>query len=749
MYLSLRQMLLSVMGLTAWIASAAESTVDQLRLQKLEQYRFVRTTANYNDLQLLLGNAEMGSTAKQNGLGFDRLWFSDFWRTAAARMPLYGPCFEIEGQATPEHYEQELDLYSSILSTSYKQGEIAYRSEIFFSEADKDLLFIRLYDLSESARNQLTLKLPILDVSSTEGRRSVVVRSKHETVFSLREHSPQCVLGSSIDEVMADNKRMYKTDERYPAPNKMVYGIWCSAPLVPTQTTGTYRVEAGSEKEVLLVFTESTNWNGGNLTDNVLNQLRNRNDYVLTRKAHIEARKREWERMAVLELPDKRHEQLWYRSQFWLFATSASRNGLPGESQFGNEGWNMIPFTYGSAGWSIFDFTMLGYPEKALHILKQHIRPEAQNRNALHWLQDAKKEREASGMTQPGPYKQDPTSSLARCFAHEIQTSGDCTLVTWSNQAHLQGFALELFQRYYNYYPSEEFLCQYLYPVAKGIAEYFANFLIWNAEKNEYYTAKTWGASEAGMQNNPFDAVMAVKKCLRAATKYARQLGLDEALAQKWSFMEEHIRYPRNESGYVAYLGHDGKIPEDGTGYTGERYINAANFINQELLDDLDRPNVEDLLGRISASNKFGTGFAVFHSAQTATAEALFGRAESALGYINGVLKALDASGTCIRECENNHKTYFITNTDAYLLVPIFMLMQSCKGVIKPFPAVPAAWKDAAFYNLSAESGIRVSGKMQNGKVQWVSYSKDGKELYRTKSDRAVRIDELLQREKK
>ena len=195
---------------------------------------------------------------------------------------------------------------------------------------------------------------------------------------------------------------------------------------------------------------------------------------------------------------------------------------------------------------------------------------------------------------------------------------------------------------------------------------------------------------------------------------------------------------------YVAYRGHDGNIPEKSTGYNGIRYMNAANFVNQDFLDEFDSKKVVELLEKISKSNRFGTGFAVFHSAQTATAECMYGRGNSALQYMNGVLRAYDKSGTCIRECENRHMPYFLTNTDAYMLVPIMMVMQTTKGTVTPFPAVPDSWKDVAFYNLPAEDGIRCSGKMRDGKIQWVSYSKDGHELLRDHSGKKVSTKELL-----
>lgn len=48
------------------------------------------------------------------------------------------------------------------------------------------------------------------------------------------------------------------------------------------------------------------------------------------------------------------------------------------------------------------------------------------------------------------------------------------------------------------------------------------------------------------------------------------------------------------------------------------------------------------------------------------------------------------------------------------------MLLQSHGGVIRVFPAVPGAWKDAVFHNLRAEGAFLVSAERKDGAVRWV-----------------------------
>lgn len=48
------------------------------------------------------------------------------------------------------------------------------------------------------------------------------------------------------------------------------------------------------------------------------------------------------------------------------------------------------------------------------------------------------------------------------------------------------------------------------------------------------------------------------------------------------------------------------------------------------------------------------------------------------------------------------------------------MLLQSWGGTLRPFPAMPDAWRDAVFHNLSAEGGFLVSARYAGGRTQWV-----------------------------
>lgn len=49
------------------------------------------------------------------------------------------------------------------------------------------------------------------------------------------------------------------------------------------------------------------------------------------------------------------------------------------------------------------------------------------------------------------------------------------------------------------------------------------------------------------------------------------------------------------------------------------------------------------------------------------------------------------------------------------------ILLQSWGGRVRVFPAAPASWPDAVFYNLAAEGGFRVSAARVNGTTAWAA----------------------------
>ena len=68
------------------------------------------------------------------------------------------------------------------------------------------------------------------------------------------------------------------------------------------------------------------------------------------------------------------------------------------------------------------------------------------------------------------------------------------------------------------------------------------------------------------------------------------------------------------------------------------------------------------------------------------------------------------------------------------------LLLGSANSRVQVFGGVPSAWKDFTFYQVPAESGLRVSGAMRDGEVRWVGYTRDGKLLRQSNRRESLRI---------
>jgi hypothetical protein len=101
----------------------------------------------------------------------------------------------------------------------------------------------------------------------------------------------------------------------------------------------------------------------------------------------------------------------------------------------------------------------------------------------------------------------------------------------------------------------------------------------------------------------------------------------------------------------------------------------------------------------------------------------------------------MDSSKSALYEVITEPRPYFCEGYCSFAIVPAAMMLQSYDNMIYPFPAVPKIWKDVSFYDLPACGGIRVSGEMKGGKVKWISYTRNGKEIFRQKDNKPVKIE--------
>ena len=142
-----------------------------------------------------------------------------------------------------------------------------------------------------------------------------------------------------------------------------------------------------------------------------------------------------------------------------------------------------------------------------------------------------------------------------------------------------------------------------------------------------------------------------------------------------------------------------------------------------------DRRTIAASLDQLAA---LGTRQWVGYSfAWAAAMEARAGRPDPAWQYLDTYLRAFilrngfHANGDQTRSGLSNftYRPFTLEGNFAAAQAVHEMLLQSWGGVVRVFPAVPEAWKDAAFTNLRAEGGFIVSATRRGGAATEVSVS--------------------------
>jgi hypothetical protein len=263
--------------------------------------------------------------------------------------------------------------------------------------------------------------------------------------------------------------------------------------------------------------------------------------------------------------------------------------------------------------------------------------------------------------------------------------------------------------------------------------------LEWDESRKAYVLPPTLSLTENLFKKNVIDAALAAKWNLNEAAKWADLLNRDKESSKIWKDKASKVYLQQNKQTYLEYLDDDGS--RLGGGYQGIRGFVWLAYPNVELLPYIDHKKATYTLEQTWIRNKKGEGMINFITCWFALADAFMKNAKGAFKKSLFCTTQLDPSGTALMETLST-RPYYLDSYAAFLLVPVSMCLQSYNNIIQVFPAIPDQWKDIEFYNLPAVNNIRVSGVMKNGKVESISYIKDGIELLKSSTIMNVQVFE-------
>lgn len=720
------------------IANGQKTDGTDKLLGELAHYSIDRTEYSGDLIPLLMGNAEIGGLADPLGRGFYQLAATDAWRDSTARNSVPGVMLKFIGLGNekPSTYHQHLDLVNGVLKTQVNYTNGSYQTEIFFSKANKHTLAMKLTNTGEKKliafvqlgfqgyRAEMPDPLTIHAVSElTDFTRSSWAISGNVPFVSSFSHLPA-----------TQNQNQVKSY---------------------SGSHGDYTISISPGESAEFFYSFTTHWDGDDIVQSALDAVKKR-DFKDELRGNNLAWESEWSNTAAIILPRGKYAETFYRSMFWLYCVAGADHFLPGEVQFADlpysmaaeygydvkydvtHNWNQHPFTYGGPGWSAMAFTALGNKEKAAKILKWMYQPEVLRKNVTDMFPVGKKDINGWGNFYPSVEYLNQINPDALCFGHELMLNGkNIPAFPWDWQVHINAFASGLFHNYARLYGKDDPIGQLAYPVLKGTAEFWSELLNYNKQSKSYSLPPVTSLTEDLFRPDIIDGLLSAKWNLEMASDYAEQLKSDQLLSFKWKEIAKRIDIPQDKNTYLEYTGDDGS--RKGGGYQGIRGFAYLAYPTTELLPSLDMEKVKRTLDLTWERNHRGEGMITFVANWFALADAYTREGNKALEKSSYCLKSLDISGTAMMETPTQ-RPYYLDSYAAFVTVPVSMLVQSTQNSIEVFPAVPDSWKDVSFYDVPATAGIKVSGEMKDGMVNWISFARNGKELFRTKEKRKVKI---------
>lgn len=730
--------------ISSFLANSQKINGTERLVSELEHYSINRNEYSTDLIPLLMGNTEIGGLVDPLGRGFYQLAATDAWRDSTGRSSVPGLMLKFIGLGNekPSTYHQHLDLVNGLLTTQVRYQKGSYQTEIFFSKSNKHTLAIKVTNTGEKKLDAF-VQLDFSGYSSTLPDSATIHAVSELTDFT---RSSWAISGN----VSFKSNFSHLPSGQNKKESKGYSG-----------SHGDYTISIFPGESAELFYSYTTHWDGDDFVQSALYAVKQRSFTNETRENKL-AWESEWSKTAAIILPRGKYAETFYRSMFWLYCVAGADHFLPGEVQFADlplsmaaeygydmkynvtNNWNQHPFTYGGPGWAAMAFTALGNKERAGKILQGMYQPDVLRKNVTDMFPVGKKDIKAWGKFYPGSEYLNQNNPGAMCFGHELMLNGkNIPAFPWDWQVHINAFASGLYHNYARLFGQDDPVGRLAYPVLKGTAEFWSELLKYNKQTKNYALPPLTSLTEDLFRPDIIDGLLAAKWNLGMASVYAQRLKLDPSMSKKWEGIADKIVIPQNKVNYLEFTGDDGS--RKGGGYQGIRGFAYLAYPTVELLPSLDIEKVKRTLDQTWERNHRGEGMITFVANWFALADAYTQEGNKALEKSSYCLKSLDISGTAMMETPTQ-RPYYLDSYAAFVTVPIAMLVQSTQSSIEVFPAVPDSWKDVAFYNVPATAGIKVSGEVKDGVVRWISFTKDGKELFQTNKKTAVEISYLNNR---
>src|SRR5213595_392579 len=281
-----------------------------------------------------------------------------------------------------------------------------------------------------------------------------------------------------------------------------------------------------------------------------------------------------------------------------------------------------------------------------------------------------------------------------------------------SDAAHEMGdlpWTLYYYWLYYRYQMDDRILRDRVYPLLKrAIGNYLA--YLERGDDGRWHLPPTESPELATVPDANYDLALLTwgLETLIASAEYLR---LDEPLLDRWRDVLANLTsFPTDSSGLMVGRGRPWK--------ESHRHYSHLLAIYPLHLITPDRPDARSLIeASLRTWERDAALFRGYSFTGGASMHALLGQGDTALARLNLYLDAP-------RYMQPNT---FYAEAGPVIETPLSaatsiqdMLLQDWGGTLRVFPAMPAAWTEAAFDRLRADGAFLVSAVRQGGRTAWV-----------------------------
>ncbi len=253
----------------------------------------------------------------------------------------------------------------------------------------------------------------------------------------------------------------------------------------------------------------------------------------------------------------------------------------------------------------------------------------------------------------------------------------------------------------------ESILREDIYPILRRAVNYYLHF-IEKGDDGKWHIPKTHSPEYGDSYDATYDLSLLKWGC-RTLQESADILKIQDPLKKKWKDVEDNLApYPQDEKGYR--IGRDLQLT------SGHRHFSHLLMVYPlQTVDPRDPAEAELIRRSLKHWHSFKGGLQGYSFTGGSLICSMLGDGEGAYNYLQGLKRYVTPS------------TMYSEGGQPVIETPLSaaqsiheMLLQSGRGVIRIFPAMPKAWPDAAFRDLRAEGGFRVTAVRKQGRTEWI-----------------------------